>query len=84
MEGGCVLVVLSSSRLWEVRGRSCEGSRGSAAVVCSWESMDTWNSSGIGADAAQREDDEVVVVAVFRIDFVADFLWAIAAQKSSP
>ena len=65
-------------------GGSCEGSRGSAGEVCSWESMDIWDFSGIGAGAAQREDDDGVVVVIFRVEFVVDFLWVIAVQKSSP
>ena len=84
MEGGCVLVVLSSSWLWGEGSGSCGGSRGSAGVVCCWESMDVWDSSGIGAGAAQREDDGEVVVSDFRVELVADFLRAIADQKSSP
>ena len=52
--GRCDLVVLSSSRLWGMRGLG-EGSRSGADAVCRCWSMDLWDTSGIGAGASQRD-----------------------------
>ena len=68
----CDLVVSLSSCVCKAGGTSREGSGSGAGAAHLWESEETCSDSGIGAGAAQRDDEDGIVVSWFKEGIVED------------
>ena len=66
------LVVSLLSCVCKAGGTSGEGSGSGAGAAHLWESEEVCSDSGIGAGAAQRDDEDGVVVSWFRVSIDED------------